>query len=383
MSNIPSLKSAVEKEIGKTNVYGSGVEGAMSALEMISSMPQNESDNIDKKNKKEVMIKRPIKTGVVNKLVGKTKMKTPIGKLTMGLPIMGEDKSAKKQFQKDIQLDKDFKEYKQNDNEFGVPNVTVSDPFIKKDRYKRVGKEESKESTGSGSAGGFSAPLFSTTKQEMEEECWKGYKQIGGKKKNGKMVPNCVKESEEKLKGGISDDKTLMDLAKKHSYDDSSDSTTKNKIDDMLQTLKSQFKKGLKVELEHTDDKSIAKEIVLDHLSEDPHYYTELKKIEATEATGSGSSGQYSTTAAWAKSTSKKDWRGKSKTQIPGGKFVQVKEKCKKFPYCNQGDIKALKIFENEKVKNAIKNISERHNISENVIKTIIAYEYENTYSKK
>ena len=108
----------------------------------------------------------------------------------------------------------------------------------------------------------------------------------------------------------------------------------------------------------------------------------EPKKVEATESTGSGSSGSYETPAFLAKSQSKKDWRGKSKTQIPGGKFVQVKKKCQKFPYCNQGDIKALKIFENEKVKKAIKNISERHNISENVIKTIIAYEYENTFSK-
>jgi hypothetical protein len=103
----------------------------------------------------------------------------------------------------------------------------------------------------------------------------------------------------------------------------------------------------------------------------------ETKKVEATEATGVSSSGQYSTTAAWAKSTNKKDWMGKSKPQIPGGKFVQVKKKCKKFPYCNQGDIKALKIYENETVKKAIKNISERHNISENVIKSIISYEYE------
>jgi hypothetical protein len=108
-----------------------------------------------------------------------------------------------------------------------------------------------------------------------------------------------------------------------------------------------------------------------------------VKKVEATEATDSGSSGQYSTTSVWAKSTKKKDWGGRKKTQIPGGKFVQVKAKCKKFPYCNQGDIKALKIFENEKVKQAIQNISKRHNISENVIKTIIAYEYENTFPKK
>ena len=271
-------------------------------------------------------------------------------------------------------------------NEFkrDIPENNGNKKISKKPMKKGSGnKTENKEATGAGSAGGFVGPLFTTTKQEMEEDCWKGYKEIGGKMKNGKMVPNCVKESEEKLKGGISDNKTLMDLAKKHSYDDSSDSTTKDRINNMFQTLKSQFKKGLKVELEHTDNKSIAKEIVLDHLSEDPHYYTELKKVEATEATGSGSSGSYETTSAWAKSTKKKDWGGRKKTQIPGGKFVQVKAKCKKFPYCNQGDIKALKIFENEKVKQAIQNISKRHNISENVIKTIIAYEYENTFSKK
>jgi len=29
----------------------------------------------------------------------------------------------------------------------------------------------------------------------VNEDCWKGYKQVGGKMKNGKMVPNCVPES--------------------------------------------------------------------------------------------------------------------------------------------------------------------------------------------
>ena len=28
-----------------------------------------------------------------------------------------------------------------------------------------------------------------------EDPCWKGYKQIGMKKKNGKKVPNCVPEA--------------------------------------------------------------------------------------------------------------------------------------------------------------------------------------------
>ena len=200
----------------------------------------------------------------------------------------------------------------------------------------KLKKTETDESTGSGSAGGFSAPLFSTTKKEMTENCWKGYKAIGGKMKNGKMVPNCVKESDERK-------------TKEKKYLD---------IEDMIPELKKQLNKGTKLD-------------------------KDTKKVEATEATGSGSSGQYSTTAAWAKSTNKKDWMGKSKTQIPGGKFVQVKKKCKKFPYCNQGDIKALKLYENETVKNAIKNISERHNVSENVIKAIISYEYEKLKTNK
>lgn len=38
--------------------------------------------------------------------------------------------------------------------------------------------------------------------------------------------------------------------------------------------------KGIKVELEHTYNKAIAKEIASDHLTEDPHYYTKLEKME-------------------------------------------------------------------------------------------------------
>ena len=33
------------------------------------------------------------------------------------------------------------------------------------------------------------------TESVVNEDCWKGYKQVGGKMKNGKMVPNCVPES--------------------------------------------------------------------------------------------------------------------------------------------------------------------------------------------
>lgn len=100
-----------------------------------------------------------------------------------------------------------------------------------------------------------------------------------------------------------------------------------------------------------------------------------IDKVETKEATGSGSVGGYVTPAAWAKSTKKKDWGPSRKTQIPGGGFVKVKKKCTKFPYCNQGDINALKITKNESVKEAIRNVSKKIGISENIITTILENE--------
>lgn len=37
-----------------------------------------------------------------------------------------------------------------------------------------------------------------------------------------------------------------------------------------------QLKKGIQHELEHTNDKKLAMEIAMDHLSEDPKYYDHL-----------------------------------------------------------------------------------------------------------
>jgi hypothetical protein len=136
-----------------------------------------------------------------------------------------------------------------------------------------------------------------------------------------------------------------------------------------------ELRMGIKVEMEHTKDKKVAEKIAMDHLYEDLEYYTKLSKVEAKEATSSASSGQYTTNKIWAKSMNKKDWRGASKAQIPGGKFVTVKEKCRKFPYCNQGDIKALNIFENQRFKDIISKIQNKYNISENVIKYSIINE--------
>jgi len=112
----------------------------------------------------------------------------------------------------------------------------------------------------------------------------------------------------------------------------------------------------------------------------------DVTKVETKEATGASSAGAYDAPGFEDVNMRGNHTRGSGisfkKKQIPGGKFVEVKSKCKKFPYCNQGDIKALKIFENKKLQEAIKNVSEKMRISESAIKNIIAYEYQNIKSK-
>lgn len=222
-------------------------------------------------------------------------------------------------------------------------------------------KKEAKEATGSGAAGSYSAPLFA--EKETKEE-FKAPKMT--------MFSDEAKEykiKEDKIKGGLSDKKTLEDIAKKH------DKKGYYHIDNMMSTLKKELNKGIKVEMEHTNDKKIATEIAMDHLFEDPNYYSKLKKVETKEATSSSSAGSYVTPAFVAKDS--KNWRGGAKPLYPGGKFVTVKKKCKTFPYCNQGDIKALKIYENKDLQEAIKNIQNKTGLSETTIKAIIQHEYE------
>jgi hypothetical protein len=65
---------------------------------------------------------------------------------------------------------------------------------------------------------------------------------------------------------GLAKGKSLEDLAKKHNVS--------------VEHLNSQLKKGIEVEHEHTKDSVTAKKIAMDHLFEDPDYYTKLKKVE-------------------------------------------------------------------------------------------------------
>jgi hypothetical protein len=103
------------------------------------------------------------------------------------------------------------------------------------------------------------------------------------------------------------------------------------------------------------------------------------KKVEATEATGSASVGAYDANSFQDKNmkgnTTKGQGRSWKKAQIPGGQFVSVKKECKTFPYCNQGDIKALNISSKPKknaMYEAIENVSKKTGLTTEEIKNIL-----------
>ena len=77
---------------------------------------------------------------------------------------------------------------------------------------------------------------------------------------------------EDKIPGGLAQGKTLKDISQKHFKDLSG-----------YFLLKKSLEKGIEVEMEHTTDEKIAKEIAMDHLWEDPKYYDKLETIEKTK----------------------------------------------------------------------------------------------------
>ena len=286
----------------------------------------------------------------------------------------------------------------------------------------------------------------------------------------------------EELKGGNADNKSLVQIAKKH------DAKNYYHIDNMVKSLKKELEMGIKIEMEHTDNKDKAKEIAMDHLWENPSYYTKLKKsdieeacwkgykqvggkikngknvpncvptneasnpaqqsaiainmkkkgkkpkeetkeqtdasssgsyegnafgpmikreihkihnsklteqeVEFKEATDASSSGSYDvpafgkTTKGGRKNPLKIDgpdsiYKGRAVTDKkfpkwggPDSVFVKIKDKCKKFPYCNQGNTGALEfIKEDQEIKNAITEASKKFGIPYKEMEKIVLNE--------
>jgi len=212
-----------------------------------------------------------------------------------------------------------------------------------------------------------------------------------------------------KLKGGLADKMSISDIAKKH--------------DTSVVTIKNQVKKGIKVEKEHTKDGKVAKEIAKDHEAEDPKYYDHLSKMEKQHEVAemdSGASGSFE--APMTTTILKKDLYKPKEQDVnevtsgvdgsydapfgtgsknplsiggvktigarantiektksfpkfggPDAKFVTINDKCKKFPYCNQGDPSAVKISEDKKLEESIRVISKKYGIPvKDLEKTVI-----------
>lgn len=255
---------------------------------------------------------------------------------------------------------------------------------MKKELKKGIGpemKEETTEATGSGAAGQFSGPLFSGEMKEKWSEKYK--KSIDCKNPKGFSQRAHCQGRKKKMQEAINESvrtqaAQLKDIARKFSKE-SDGSTEKDNIEKMILILKRQLRKGIDIETKE-NEMPITKvvQIVIDRLKDNPYHYSKSEKsnkTETKEATGASSAGQYSGPAFGAKSMSPKHWRGKAKTQIPGGAFVQVKKKCKTFPYCNQGDINAVELSRNPVVKNKKKKLSEQYGVSEELIMQIIINE--------
>jgi hypothetical protein len=186
------------------------------------------------------------------------------------------------------------------------------------------------------------------------------------------------KINEEEIKGGLADGKDIEDIAAMHDVD--------------MDTMFEQLQKGVRVEMEHTSEMMVALEIAMDHLFEDPFYYDKLANMEggeATEATSASSSGAYDAPFGFPKrdplkidnpDTVEKNTRAVRDKKFPkyggpGAKFVKVKSKCKKFPYCNQGDINALEFFERDMIKEAVDRTAKKLKVETYVVKNMIAKE--------
>lgn len=117
---------------------------------------------------------------------------------------------------------------------------------------------------------------------------------------------------------------------------------------------------------------------------------TSIPNMELDEVTDSSSSGSYDVPAFGTTPKGRRDplkidgpdsiYKGRAvkdknfpKWGGPDSVFVKVKEKCKKYPYCNQGNTGAIEfVSENKEIKDAINEISKKYRIPYEEIEKIV-----------
>lgn len=203
---------------------------------------------------------------------------------------------------------------------------------------------------------------------ELDEECWKGYKQVGGKIKNGKQVPNCVPSKTDEAANPAQ--QAAIAINKKKQTDEETMTGSSGAFEAPLfgnvKPLKRPINKIHNADLNESEE-------------------------EIDEMTDSSSSGQFDvpafgkTTKGGRRDPLKVDgpdsiYKGRAvkdkkfpKWGGPGGVFVKVKDKCKKYPYCNQGNTGALEfIKEDSTIKDAITEASKKYGIPYKEIEKIV-----------
>ena len=269
-------------------------------------------------------------------------------------------------------------------------NPSTSDEMIDKSRtlaslkneIPEGQKEESKEATGAASAGAYVGPLFGPMKKERKS----GKKQIKG----GPVTEEDVEGTFDKVFKAMKKDSGVKESksAKQQFIDDLKDDP------DYVEFKKNSKKVDMRTgDIDQygtpnvtTGDDFIEKKKYSRVGKED-----KPRKEEAKEATTSASAGVYDAPFGGPKKdplklsnpkTVEKELRSVKDKKFPkfggpGGKYVRIKDKCKKFPYCNQGDIGALEFFEQDSIKEAIENIALKTTFPINAIKSIILHELE------
>jgi len=119
---------------------------------------------------------------------------------------------------------------------------------------------------GGGAGVGLSLPGGYINGAPKADDVKKVSKKLNNKGMSGYEEIDEIAVQIDNIPGGLAKGMTLNDIAKHHNISP--------------QTLKNEFIKGYAIEREHTTDVDIAKEIALDHLYEDPNYYSKLSKIE-------------------------------------------------------------------------------------------------------
>lgn len=217
----------------------------------------------------------------------------------------------------------------------------------------------------------------------LEEGCWKGYKQIGGKIKNGKNVPNCVPKNEsqgETNEASSSAQQAAIAInMKKKGVEPKKKETKESMGADASGSFEGQ-----------TFGSTILKRDL--YKPKNTKKYNIKEEEEFQEATDASSSGSYDVPLFGKTPKGRRDplkidgeksikqsravkdknfpkWGG------PDSVFIKVKDKCKKFPYCNQGDINAIEMLEMEELTQAITEIANEMKVPFKEIEKIVLNE--------